>query len=161
MAALAPQTRFLYLLRDPVSRLWSQARMLAARRSGGQGDFGALAAQMLDGMLEAIRNGLPDREDYIGAITRLRNAIAPDRLLIQLQDEMMSVPGLSRLHGFLGIVDVPGDFDRRVHEGAPLDMPDDLRARAQVALRPQYEFVAKLFPDLPGNWRKNMTEVHG
>ncbi len=161
MAAIAPQTRFLYLLRDPVSRLWSQARMLAARRLVGQGDFAALAEQMLHGMLDAIRNGLPDREDYIGAITRLRNAIAPDRLLIQFQDDMMSAPGLSRLHGFMGIADRPGDFDHRVHEGTPLAMPSDLRARAQAALRPQYDFVASLFPDLPASWRQNMTEVHG
>jgi hypothetical protein len=161
MAAIAPQTRFLYLLRDPVSRLWSQARMLASRRSVEPSDFAALASQMLEGMLEAIRNGLPDREDYIGAVTRLRNAIAPDRLMIQLQDEMMSPPGLSRLHRFLGIADVPGEFDRRVHEGTPLALPDDLRARAQAALRPQYEYVARLIPELPESWRKNMTEVHG
>ena len=161
MQDAAPRTRFLYLLRDPVSRLWSQARMLATRRADDMADFPARAAQMLDGMLDAIRRGLPDREDYVGAITRLRAAIAPDRLMILLQDEMMSAPGLSRLHGFLGIADRPGDFDRRVHEGTPLAMPDDLRARAQAALRPQYEFVARLFPDLPDSWRKNMTEVHG
>ena len=161
MAGISPQTRFLYALRDPVSRLWSQARMLASRRQDGQGDLAALAAQMLEGMLESIRKGLPDREDYIGAVTRLRNAVAPDRLLIQLYDDLMSPAGLSRLQGFLGIADVPGEFDRRVHEGAALPMPDDLRARAQAALRPQYEFAAKLFPDLPANWRKNMTEVHG
>jgi hypothetical protein len=36
-----------------------------------------------------------------------------------------------------------------------------LRARAHSALRPQYEYVARLMPDLPASWRKNMTEVHG
>ena len=161
MQSAAPRTRFLYLLRDPVSRLWSQARMLATRRADDMAEFPARAARMLEGMLDAIRRGLPDREDYIGAITRLRSAIAPERLMILLQDEMMSAPGLTRLHGFLGIADKPGDFDRRVHEGTPLAMPDDLRARAQAALRPQYEFVAGLFPDLPDSWRRNMTEVHG
>jgi hypothetical protein len=36
-----------------------------------------------------------------------------------------------------------------------------LRARAHSALRPQFEYVARLMPDLPASWRKNMTEVHG
>ena len=36
-----------------------------------------------------------------------------------------------------------------------------LRARAQRALRPQYEYVARLMPNLPASWRKNMAEVHG
>lgn len=161
MQAAAPTSRFVYLLRDPVSRLWSQARMLATRRGGDMDGFPARAAQMLDGMLEAIRNGLPDREDYVGAITRLRAVIAPERLMIMLQDDMMTASGLSRLHAFLGIADKAGDFDRRVHEGTPLALPDDLRARAQAALRPQYDFVARLFPDLPDSWRRNMTEVHG
>ena len=161
MQSVGPGTRFLYLLRDPVSRLWSQARMIATRSGVALSEFPERAAAALDAMLAAIRNGLPDREDYIGAITRLRAVIGPDRLMIMLQDEMMSSPGLSRLHGFLGIADRPGDFDRRVHEGTPLSLPDDLRARAQVALRPQYDFVATLFPDLPESWRRNMTEVHG
>lgn len=161
MQDAAPRTRFLYLLRDPVSRLWSQARMLATRRADDMAAFPARAAQMLEGMLESIRNGLPDREDYIGAITRLKAAVRPERLMLLLQDEMMTAPGLSRLHAFLGIADREGDFDRRVHEGTPLAMPDDLRARAQAALRPQYDFVARLFGDLPDSWRRNMTEVHG
>ncbi|MEZ5754727.1 MAG: sulfotransferase [Paracoccaceae bacterium] len=161
MAEVAPRTRFLYLLRDPVARLWSQARMLAARRMGDIAEFPALAARMMDSMLEAIRSGLRDREDYIGAISRLRAAVAPDRLLIQFQDDMMTVPGLSRLQAFLGISDIAGDFENRVHEGTPLALPDDLRARARAVLAPQYQFVARHFPDLPGSWRQNMTEVHG
>lgn len=161
MQAAGSRTRFLYLLRDPVARLWSQARMLATRSGVAMADFPARAAEVLDGMLDTIRRGLPDREDYIGAVTRLRAVIAPDRLMIMLQDEMMSTAGLSRLHGFLGIAEQPGDFDRRVHEGTPLALPEDLRLRAQAALRPQYDFVATLFPDLPASWRRNMTEVHG
>lgn len=160
MQAVAGDTRFLYLLRDPVSRLWSQARMLATRKQGDE-EFAPRARAALEGMLEAIRNGLPDREDYIGAITRLRAAIRPERLLILLQDEMMTAPGLSRLHAFLGIADKAGDFDRRVHEGTPLALPEDLRERAQAALRPQYDFVASLFPALPDSWRRNMIGVHG
>ena len=161
MSEVAPRTRFLYLLRDPVARLWSQARMLAARRMGDIAEFPALAARMMETMLSAIRDGVRDREDYIGAISRLRAAVAPDRLLIQFQEEMMTLPGLSRLQAFLGISDLAGDFEHRVHEGTPLALPDDLRARARVALSSQYEFVARHFPDLPGNWRQNMTEVHG
>lgn len=161
MAAMAQDVRFVYLLRDPVSRLWSQARMVASRKMRSLADFPARAAQVMDEMIDAIRNGQTDREDYIGAITRLRAAVSPSRLLVQLQDEMMGVPGLARLCGFLGIQPVPADFDKRVHEGTPLALDEGQRARAQAALRPQYDFVATLFPDLPDSWRRNMTGVHG
>lgn len=161
MAAMAADVRFVYLLRDPVSRLWSQARMLGRRRTDDPAQFPAQSAQAMTAMLDGIENGAKDREDYAGAISRLTAAVAPDRLLILLQDELMSIPGLARLCRFLGIAERPADVTRREHEGLPLDLPQELRLRAQAALRPQYECVAKLFPELPASWRQNMTEVHG
>lgn len=161
MARLAGDVRFVYLLRDPVSRLWSQARMVAHRKVRTLAEFPARAAQVMGEMIDAIAKGHTDREDYVGAVTRLRAVVSPSRLLVQLQDEMMTLPGLARLCGFLGITAMPADFDKRVHEGAPLALDEALRARAQVALRPQYDFVASLFAELPDSWRRNMIGVHG
>lgn len=161
MARMAGDVRFVYLLRDPVSRLWSQARMVAHRKARSLAEFPLRAAEVMGAMIDGIREGRTDREDYVGAITRLRTAVASSRLFVQLQDQMMSLPGLARLCGFLGIAAVPADFDKRVHEGTPLALDDGLRARAQAALRPQYDFVAGLFPELPDSWRRNMIGVHG
>ena len=161
MARMAADVRFVYLLRDPVSRLWSQARMVAFRKARSLADFPARAMQVMGEMIEAVGQGRTDREDYIGAITRLRAAVDPSRLFVQLQDEMMTVPGLAELCAFLGIATAPADFDKRVHEGTPLSLAEGLRARAQGALRPQYDFVAGLFPELPDSWRRNMIGVHG
>lgn len=161
MATMARDVRFLYLLRDPVSRLWSQARMLGQRRAADPTEFPTQSVAAMTAMLDGIERGAKDREDYAGAIARLRAAVAPDRLLIQLLDDMMTVPGVSRLCRYLGISDRPADIARREHEGLPLALPEALLRRAQAALRPQYECVAMLFPDLPASWRQNMTEVHG
>ncbi len=161
MARMAGDVRFVYLLRDPVSRLWSQARMVAYRKARSLAEFPARAAEVMGAMIDGVREGRTDREDYIGAIGRLRESVAASRLFVQLQDEMMSLPGLARLCGFLGIAAVPADFDKRVHEGTPLALDEGLRARAQAALRPQYDFVATLFPELPDSWRRNMIGVHG
>ena len=161
MAGMAADVRFLYLLRDPVSRLWSQARMLGRRRAEDPAQYPERSVEVMTAMLDSIESGAKDREDYAGAISRLTAAVAPDRLLILLQDELMSIPGIARLCRFLGIADHPADLTRREHEGLPLDLPQPLLARAQVALRPQYQCAARLFPDLPASWRQNMTEVHG
>ena len=154
MAGIAADVRFLYLLRDPVARLWSQARMIARRAVGDVAEFPARAVAEMRALLDRIAAGTREREDYAGIITRLRAAVAPERL-------MLTRPGLARLCAFLGIRVAPADFDKRVLEGAPLPLAEDLRARAQGLLRPQYEFVARLFPDLPESWRRNMAEVHG
>lgn len=160
MARMAADVRFLYLLRDPVARMWSQARMIGAREARDDGEFAARSLAAMDRMLSGVEQGQPDREDYRGTITRLKAAVAPDRLLILLQDEMHSIPGLARLCRFLGIAPHPADAKTRENEGLPLPLPEDLHHRARRALRPQYDFVATLFPALPDSWRQNMTEVH-
>lgn len=161
MAGIASDVRFLYLLRDPVSRMWSSARMLGRRRAIDREDFPALSAEAMGQMLDAVEQGLTDREDYAGAVARLRAAVAPQRLMIQLMDDLLSAPGIARLCRFLGISEHPADFETRHHEGLPLALPEELRARAARVLRPQYDFTASLFPELPDSWRRNMTEVHG
>lgn len=158
MATVGADTRFLYLLRDPLARLWSNARMVAFRRRGA--DYVADCVQVMDQMLTRIESGETDREDYAGTITRLKAAVSPARLLVMFQDEMLSRPGFARLCDWLGIRPADADFDKRVLEGKPLPLPGELRARALAALRPQYDFVARLFPALPESWRKTLNEVH-
>jgi hypothetical protein len=160
MAGMTTDVRFVYLLRDPVARLWSQARM-NARHDAADMHGEATARHAMSALIDGIEQGNPDRADYRGTIARLRAAIAPERLLILLQEQMMSRPGLARLCRFLGIAEHPADFDRRENAGPDLPLPDDLLHRARRALRPQYDFAASLFPDLPANWRQNMTGVHG
>ncbi len=158
IAAVSEDVRFVYLLRDPVSRLWSQARMVARRNVPGVGELQAAATQAMARLLDRIASGHKDREDFAGTVGRLVSAVAPSRRIVMLMDEMMSDQGLARLQGFLGIRQVPGDFHRPVHPGVPVALDEDLRRRAQAALRPQYDFVARLFPELPASWRRNMGE---
>jgi hypothetical protein len=158
MAAIAPDVRFLFLLRDPLDRLWSHVRMVARRGGDGGGQGDGAAPALLGRILDGAPTGIPDRGDYASILTRLFRAVAPDRLMVQFQEEMLSLPGLARLCGFLGIRTVPADFARKVHagrDGAAMDR--GLRARALAFLRPQYEFVGRLYPDLPARWRHNMA----
>lgn len=161
MAETGEDVRVVYLLRDPLARLWSQARMMAARQVGAGVDLAGRAVAVMERLVARIVAGHTDREDYRGTVGRLRQVFDPSRLLVELQDRLMTVPGIERLCAFLGISVVPADFSRRVHEGAALTLDEGLRERALAALRPQYEFAATLFPDLPDSWRKNMIGVHG
>lgn len=161
MASIASDVRFVYLLRDPVARLWSHARMLALRAVGNVPEYPAKAVEQMSKFIDDIASGKSDREDYVGALTRLSAAVPPQRLVVMFQDEMMTPPGLARLSGFLGISTRPANFARRVLEGAPLALAADLRDRARAVLRPQYDFVARQFPNLPESWHQNMCEVHG
>lgn len=158
MAAMAPDVRFLYLLRDPVARLWSHVRMLAARASRSADGVAEAAFRLLDRILDGQTSGATERGDYVGALTRLRTAVDPAKLQVMFQEDMVSVAGLEKLCQFLGIRPHPADFGLRVHAGPVLSMSDTQYARARALLRPQYEFVARHYPDIPASWRKNMGE---
>lgn len=159
MAAVSDNTRFVYLLRDPVSRFWSHVRMVASRMREGQSDFAGTCDKVLRRVLAGEPSEITKRSDYRGALGRMQAALDPARLLVMFQDHMMTAPGLARLCGFLGIAAHPADTSARVHEGAPLAMTAEQKARIRAFLQPQYDFVANAFPDMPESWRANLDGV--
>lgn len=158
MARISSNTRFVYLMRDPVSRLWSHIRMVARRASKAADAVPEASFALLENVLRGVTSGMTDRGDYLGAITRLKAAIDPRHLLVMFMEDLMTPSGLSRLCAFLGIRTIKADFGHRVHAGQKLELPEEQLGRARSLLRPQYEFVARHYPDLPENWRRNMGE---
>ncbi len=159
MAGLSGDVRFLYLLRDPVARLWSHVRMMAARR-GPDGKVDPQRAQnILNRTLRGDEHEIEIRGDYAAALTRLRTAIPSDRLLCVYYEDLFDGDGMAQICDFLSINRISGDGARRVHAGAVLDMPAPLREKAGAWLVPQYEFVARTLGRLPLAWQANMQGV--
>lgn len=161
MVKAALDTRFVYLIRDPLARLWSHVRMIAARDYASY-DFEKVAhAQMdaiLSGDLSGEGAGIVQRGDYASVMAKLSQAIPAKQLFVQFQEELMTPAGVARMSAFLGISPIVAGLEDRVHEGKPLKLDADLRVRALQWLRPQYEFVASKFPALPEAWRVNMEK---
>lgn len=158
MAGLLPDVRFLYILRDPIERLWSHVRMMARRR--GEGTVGKVrAARILHGVIAGRETAIAVRSDYRGGLERLREAVEPGRLMVAFYEELFTHPGIGALCGFLGIAERPADLGRRVHQGMALAMePSQLQA-ARDWLRPQYDYVERTMGRLPQAWQWALTEV--
>lgn len=161
IAAFAPGARAIYLIRDPVARLWSHVRMIAARARPADltAAATALLTRILDGATDAEAKGVTTRGDYAAIIPRLARAFAPPRLLVMFYEDMLTGPGYARLCDFLGIAHRPPEFSRTVHGGTPALLAQDLCHRAAGFLRPQYDFIAQRFPALPEPWRAAMNEA--
>lgn len=158
IAGMADDVRIVYLMRDPVARMWSHVRMLARRENPDPALYEGAVAAKFDGVV-ASDPVMEQRGDYAAALGKLRLAVAPERLLVMFTEDLMTPAGMARLWDFLGVAPGAADFGRRVHEGAPLAMSAAQRAQARAALMPQYEFVAREFPALPAAWRKSMEEA--
>lgn len=158
MAATAERTRFVYLMRDPVDRLWSQLRMRAEQTLPPGADFAAQVAGLVDELLAGGLESLRRHSDYAAVIGRLDAAVPPGNALILFHEDLTTPDGVRDLCRFLKIRPMAADFAARVLEGRDLLPTEEQRAALRRLLAPQYAFVARRFPVLPAAWTATMAE---
>ncbi|MEL6518411.1 MAG: sulfotransferase [Pseudomonadota bacterium] len=158
MARMAADVRFVYLLRDPVERLWSHIRMMAVRRSGdGQIDR-ARADRILARTIRGEERQIVIRSDYRGALERLKAAVDPARLFTGFYEDLFEGAGFDRICDFLGIARADASF-AVVNRGQPLDMRPEQRRAARDWLADQYDYVSANHGPVPARWMMNSVEV--
>ncbi|SEW01791.1 Sulfotransferase family protein [Cognatiyoonia koreensis] len=160
MADLSATTRFIYLMRDPIDRLWSHIRMQARRfRQDGE-----VYAKKANNILWRVVNAgqethLMARGDYAATVARLRRIVPEGRLFLGFAETLFTVDGLTRLCEFLGIPYQPSDA-KRVHEGEAVKMRDDLRPKVADFLKEQYDWVAMNVAPLPDHWQHSLKRAY-
>ena len=160
MAALSPRTKFIYLLRDPIARLWSHIRMQARRKLPEGKDFATKANNTLWRVIhKGAEPHLTERGDYAGAITRLRRAVPEGRLLIAFMEQMVTPEGLARVCKFLGLTYRAAKAGA-VHTGEAASIRADLRPKVAALLQDQYDWVAAQVGPLPEEWRDNLQRAY-
>lgn len=145
--AHAPEARLVMLLRDPIERAWSAARMELARdgRSGAEGSE--------DWLLDQVTSaGSLARGDYLATIGRWTRVFGPDRLLIDFHERISEDPRdvLRRILSHVGRDPAQAErvpealLHRRVFAGMPLAMPAAVRDRLLDLYLPALERMAAL-----------------
>lgn len=151
MARLGPDVRFLFLMRDPVERLWSHVRMIAGRRDPSGQVTHERCAKLLDRTIGGAETEIVKRSDYRAAIERLKAVVQPSKLLIDVFEDMITGQGLTRLCDFLGIARVAGSPEP-VYEGHALEMSPAQRKLATHWLAPQYAAAEAALGRRPDAW---------
>lgn len=145
--AVAPDARLVMLLRDPIERAWSAARMALSR--AGRADAGIDEGWLLEQVSSA---GSLARGDYLGSIARWSGVFGGERLLVDFHDRVAAEPRdvLRRVLAHVGrdpaqVDRLPDEIVyRRVFAGAPLAMPPAVRARLVELYLPALERMAAL-----------------
>jgi hypothetical protein len=143
----------MFLMRDPVERIWSQLRMharLAQRPQTTEADTErSLKAQLL-------RPAFESRTRYHRTIHALDQAFGPDGTFYGFYESLFTDDEVRRLCGLAGIDFVTPGFDRRVHSSpkAEPELSDDTVRAVAEKYRDVYVAVAVRFPDvsLPDLW---------
>ena len=138
-----------YLMRDPVERIWSAARM-DLRRQG-------FPEPPADRVLRMhVRDMYAERTRYDQTMTRLEQAFPQETIFYGFYERLFDRDTLRGLCDFLGIDFHEPDFDRRVNV-SPKEvggLPDDLVSAVAQHYRAVYDAVAQRFPhlDVPAMW---------
>lgn len=160
LVAALPGAAFVYLLRDPLARLWSHVRMQAARQNAPAAAIEEAANRLLRRVVEAGQERqIADRGDYAGAIDRLRATIPDGRLRIETIETVTEPGPWSAFCAWLGIAASTPDARRRVHAGHEVAMRPELRTPALAFLKGQYDWAARTLGEPPAAWRDNMARA--
>ncbi len=159
MAGLLPDVRFVYLLRDPVQRIWSHARMLARRRAADPSEIQRRSVNILRRILKGKEPEIVRRSDYAGPVARLRAVVAPERLCFGFYEELFTRDEIGRISAFLGIDHGWADFQKRVMEGPKAEMEPGQWDAMRAFLAPQYDAMREMFARLPAAWDNETVEV--
>ncbi len=128
VAARLPEVRVLYLMRDPVERAWSAARMLASTREGAALDAWPAADQVA--YLRRFAPRLLPHSDYAAVLSRWERHVAPERVFTGFFEDVAQAPAalLASAARFLGVDPawVPADAHQpRNARGRGQDVPPE------------------------------------
>lgn len=157
MAALHPGTRFVFVMRDPVDRLWSGIRHRFRTDSRPADRIGRDLVAAFSAAARDPKNADHRRSDYRATIEALERAVPPEHI-VYLFHETLHRPGeLARLAKILGLARIAVDFKQRLNVGIQSDAvpPPDAVAEARHRLDPTYGYIVDRFGErVPAAWRR-------
>lgn len=149
LRSLSPDARIVYILRDPVRRAFSHARMLAVRRGLG---FDEETLTRLALHRSSLAHG-----EYPAIIARWLEAFPPDRVLILFYDDVAARPLwlIEQVCTFAGLDFDPAWFPAAgevVYRGPSVDMPEALRRALATRYAATIAEIRRRYPGRALDW---------
>lgn len=148
MLSLQPDIRVIFILRDPIDRVWSHLRMREKRR-------GLDVEQHLKDITE--KEDMVVLSDYVPTITRYRRHVGPDRFLTLYFDTIVEQP-LELLRDTCGFLDLDhtktqfAGAESPVHAGEERPLPPVLYDKLRERLEPVYRRLLSLDNPVANSW---------
>lgn len=141
-------TKTVFLMRDPIERCWSSARMRSMNYTGKAevGDAQVLA--------HALTDESEVRTRYDETVSELEAVFDPDQIYVGLFEEMFELPQLTGLSDFCGVPVRLEQVDRKLNLTPKVKtLSEDTMKQIAARYRPVYEFVARRFPQAQQLWK--------
>jgi pimeloyl-ACP methyl ester carboxylesterase len=156
MDRLGP-ARFVFILRDPVGRLWSQIRMMVEAKGIDPvtPDYAASCAARARELSASGRLPTLPRAHYARTMAELEAVVPADRIHYVFYEDLFRQDTVDALCAFLGVAARPAETGERINAGHPLPIPDEIEALLLEGLAVHYEAAFARFGDgVPAAWRE-------
>jgi len=153
MLRLAPQAKFLFIMRDPLRRLISSLRM---RHETDVAPVVALQGidQLCEAYFEGHLAGAERRSKYRKTITELESVVPREQICYMFYERLFTEDAINGLTDWLGVARRPAEFNKVVWSASGRDMPSpEMSRRLHETLADEYEFLYSHFgAEIPDKW---------
>jgi len=149
------RAKFIFILRDPIDRMWSQIRMAIKTKNPDGKLYQDACIARAHQLIETNRLGNIERADYRRTITQLEAVIPKDRIKYLFYERLFQPSTMNEICAFLGIARLPTNPERYSNLGTSAPLPDDIQTAFRSAFAPQYAFIQNRFGGIvPDQWDK-------
>jgi len=154
MRDMHPNTKLIFLLRNPADRFWSSMKFNRTHNPAFDIDV------MFDRLIG--REDFVLLADYGRTITEALAVLPPERLHLELYENLFDQAAVDRICRFAGVAPRMADFGGRSNASIAGDMPPDRRVQAVSAYAHVYRDMAARFgAALPPSWRRDLASLPG
>ena len=148
MSMIAQDVKFIFIIRDPVQRLWSAIRM-RAREINSDKNIVAACEKIFEELVTSFSKGNPHpmlkRSDYKSTIEHLDDSVTEKNLFYVFYEDLFTNAGTKEICDFLRIHHHAPDSTHKINIGVPVDISDSTARVLRSMLANQYEFLSARF----------------
>lgn len=137
----------IFLMRDPIERMWSWGKHIVYRRPDTVKLEYSSPVEFLESHLERYRKGVstfPTQSSSYHKLIPNFDRIFPDTLYLFYED-LFTEESLSKVKNYLSISDMPANFSKKVNATDGPDIPPTLYREFRSEMSETYDFLAQRF----------------
>jgi len=152
------QASFIFIMRDPIDRMWSQIRMAVSSDRSQFSDFQRACEVRAQHLIDSNRLPNLERANYRRTMLELEAAIPRDRIKYVFYEDLFHARTMRDICTFLEIAPLTPKAGLRSNTGRHAMLPEVLKEQFRHAFFAQYAFILDRFKSAtPARWHINFS----
>ena len=147
--------KIIYLMRDPVQRIWSSLRMIQ-RNQASEGhviEDSDLIQRFIAHTQSPVQR---ERTCYDQIVPRLLGSFDPSQVYFDFYEQLFQSQSIEKIGNFIGAKLADVDVEQKVNESKSIALPAELQAQGRKIFSDVYDFCYQTFPETRELWDQDV-----